>query len=141
MSIRCHRALDIHTWPQRDEENRRRQEEDERLEAAEREREAKRPRHHDLDLSTLTGDISPEDLSELRATFQVVLRTQRPRGISGDDAYVFEGDKQDKAEVHELKEKLGKLKVVARAKVTQDRIYSAAYHPEPTKDLIFFGGA
>ena len=39
-----------------------------------------------------------------------------------------------------LKEKLGKLKIVARAKVTQDRIYSAAYHPEPTKDLIFFGG-
>ncbi|TFK86915.1 WD40 repeat-like protein [Polyporus arcularius HHB13444] len=124
---------------ERDEENRRRQEEDERLEAAEREREAKRPRHHDLDLSTLTGEISPEDLSELRATFQVVLKTPRPRGISGDDAYVFEGDKQDKAEVHELKEKLGKLKVVARAKVTQDRIYSAAYHPEPTKDLIFFG--
>jgi len=33
------------------------------------------------------------------------------------------------------------LKVVARAKVMQDRVYSAAYHPDPTKDLIFFGGA
>lgn len=32
------------------------------------------------------------------------------------------------------------LKVVSRAKVTQDRVYSAAYHPEITKDLIFFGG-
>jgi hypothetical protein len=32
------------------------------------------------------------------------------------------------------------MKVVARAKVTQDRVYSAAYHPDPTMDLIFFGG-
>lgn len=29
---------------------------------------------------------------------------------------------------------------MSRAKVTQDRIYSAAYHPEKSKDLIFFGG-
>lgn len=27
----------------------------------------------------------------------------------------------------------------SRAKVTQDRIYSMAYHPEVTKDLIFVG--
>ena len=138
--MECHNVHGTNVGLQRDEEQRRRQEEEERLEAAEREREAKRPRHHDLDLSTLTDDTSPEDLSELRATFQVVLKTPRPRGISGDDAYVFEDDKKEKAEVQELKEKLGKLKVVARAKVTQDRIYSAAYHPEPTKDLIFFGG-
>jgi hypothetical protein len=32
------------------------------------------------------------------------------------------------------------LKVVAQAKVTAVRIYSAAYHPEVSKDLIFFGG-
>lgn len=32
------------------------------------------------------------------------------------------------------------MKIVARAKVTQDRVYSAAYHPDPTTDLIFFGG-
>jgi hypothetical protein len=32
------------------------------------------------------------------------------------------------------------LKVVARAKVVTERIYCAAYHPEKTKDLIFFGG-
>lgn len=31
------------------------------------------------------------------------------------------------------------MKVISRAKVTQDRIYCAAYHPEVTKDLIFFG--
>ncbi|KAI0709427.1 WD40 repeat-like protein [Earliella scabrosa] len=124
---------------EREEEERRRKEEDERLEAAEREREAKRPRHHDLDLPALTDDLAPEELSELRATFLEVLKTPRPRGTSGDDAYVFDDDKKEEAEVKELKVKLGKLKIVSRAKVTQDRIYSAAYHPEPTKDLIFFG--
>lgn len=124
----------------RDEEERRRKEEEERLEAAEREREAKRPRHHELDLNTLMDDIVPEELSELRSTFQFLLKTPRPKGISGDDAYAFSNEKEEKAEVKDLKEKLGRLKIVARAKVTQDRIYSAAYHPEPTKDLIFFGG-
>ena len=91
-------------------------------------------------MTTLTEDLPPKELSELRATFQVVLKTPRPKGTSGDDAYVFDDNKKEEAEVTELKKKLGKLKVVARAKVTQDRIYSAAYHPEPTKDLIFFGG-
>jgi WD repeat-containing protein 76 len=50
------------------------------------------------------------------------------------------GGKREAAEVAALSERLRELKVVARAKVTQDRVYSAAYHPEPTKDLIFFGG-
>ncbi|KAI0807417.1 WD40 repeat-like protein [Fomes fomentarius] len=122
-----------------EEEDRRRKEEEERLEAAERERKAKRPRHHDLDLSTLTDNVSQEELSGFRNTFQEVLKTPRPRGTSGDDAYVFDDENEEEAEVKELKEKLGKLKIVARAKVTQDRIYSAAYHPEPTKNLIFFG--
>lgn len=88
----------------------------------------------------MTEDIPPAELSELRSTFQTVLKTPQPRGTSGDDAYVFEEDEQEQAEVKALKERLGKLKIVARAKVTQDRVYSAAYHPEPTKDLIFFGG-
>ena len=91
-------------------------------------------------MTTLTEDLPPKELSELRATLQVVLKTPQPKGTSGDDAYVFDDNKKEEAEVTELKKKLGKLKVVARAKVTQDRIYSAAYHPEPTKDLIFFGG-
>lgn len=115
-------------------------EEDQRLEAIEREREAKRPRHHDLDLTTLLDDESPEELSSLRTTLQVVLQTPQPKGTSGDDAYVFDNHKEEEAVVTELKQTFKKLKIVARAKVTQDRVYSAAYHPEPTKDLIFFGG-
>lgn len=93
-----------------------------------------------MDLSTLADDLSQEELSKFRNTFQEVLKTPRPRGTSGDDAYVFDDENKEEAEVKDLKEKLGKLKIVARAKVTEDRIYSAAYHPEPTKDLIFFGG-
>ncbi len=107
---------------------------------AEREREAKRPRHHDLDLQALTEELTPEELGEIRHTFAEILKTPRPRQASSDDAYVFDDDVKEEAEVKQLKQKLGKLKVVSRAKVTHDRIYSAAYHPEPTKDLIFFGG-
>ena len=109
--------------------------------AAEREREAKRPRHHDLNLETLTEELTPEEVTDLRSTFATILRASHPKRTSGDDAYVFDSDAKENAEVKELKERLGKLKVVSRAKVTQDRVYSAAYHPEPTKDLIFFGGA
>lgn len=49
-------------------------------------------------------------------------------------------DKRENREVDELRKRLQSLKVVARAKVNQNRIYSAAYHPELSKDLIFFGG-
>ncbi|KAI8998489.1 WD40 repeat-like protein [Trametes punicea] len=124
---------------EREEEQRRREEEEERLAAAEREREAKRPRHHDLDLQTLVDDLSPDELAELRNTFATVLKTPRPKQISSEEAFVFDDHKKEEVEVKQLKEKLGKLKVVSRAKVTQDRVYSAAYHPEPTKDLILFG--
>ena len=37
-------------------------------------------------------------------------------------------------------ERLQNLKVVSRAKVTENRVYNAAYHPEKTKDIVFFGG-
>ena len=54
---------------------------------------------------------------------------------------MFENDKKEDAEVEALREQLMDMKVVARAKVTQNRVYCAAYHPDPTMDLIFFGGA
>jgi hypothetical protein len=53
---------------------------------------------------------------------------------------VFAKDKKEAAEVAALRERFQNMKIVARAKVTQDRVYSAAYHPDPTTDLIFFGG-
>lgn len=50
-------------------------------------------------------------------------------------------ESREAKDVQELRDKMQSLKVVSRAKVTQDRIYSAAYHPEVTKDLVFFGGS
>lgn len=49
-------------------------------------------------------------------------------------------DKKDQPAVQELQQRLSGMKIVSRAKVTQDRIYSAVYHPDVTKDLVFFGG-
>lgn len=60
--------------------------------------------------------------------------------MADPDAFTFDNDKENGRCVAELREKLQNLKVVSRAKVTLNRVYSAAYHPDVTKDLIFFGG-
>ncbi|OBZ75937.1 Trafficking protein particle complex subunit 10 [Grifola frondosa] len=124
---------------EREEEQQRKQEEAARLEAEERAREAKRPRHQDLDLRALVDEAEVDGLSSLRGSLQTVLHKVQPRRIADHDAFIFDENRKEERALTELKHKLKKMKVVARAKVTQDRIYSAAYHPEPTKDLIFFG--
>ncbi|KIM87143.1 hypothetical protein PILCRDRAFT_815601 [Piloderma croceum F 1598] len=106
---------------------------EEALKAEERTRAAKRPRHQDLVLAILVEDAEPEDLSSLTAALDVVAQPKRVGIIESKPA------SQEAKEVKALRDKLQELKVVARAKVTQNRIYSAAYHPEITKDLIFFG--
>ncbi|KAF7967098.1 hypothetical protein HWV62_35909 [Athelia sp. TMB] len=116
-----------------EEEEARAKKEEEVLEAAELARAAKRPRHDDLILATLVEDAEPEDLSLLSIALQV---TSQPKRV-GIVESMSEG--REAKEVQELRDKLQGLKVVSRAKVTQDRVYSAAYHPEVTKDLIFFG--
>jgi WD repeat-containing protein 76 len=123
-----------------EEEERRAKEAEERLAAEERERIQKRPRHHDLDLPMLVDDTRASELSSLSTTWQSVSSSSGPRRVGEVDAFVFEEDRRNKQAVDDLTEKLQNMKVVARAKVTPDRIYSAAYHPEITKDLIFFGG-
>jgi len=65
------------------------------------------------------------------------------RRVPDPEAYAFNGEDSSQKEeraLTEIREKLHDLKVVARAKVVTERIYCAAYHPEKTKDLIFFGG-
>jgi WD repeat-containing protein 76 len=128
---------------QQDEEAQRRKEEEERLATEERAREAKKPRHGELDLETLAGqeEWEPGALSGLSSRLQSLLQARHPRRTSERDAFVFKRDSNEEAEVEALRERLRGLKIVARAKVTQDRVYSAAYHPDPTMDLIFFGGA
>ncbi|KAH9079555.1 WD40 repeat-like protein [Lactarius deliciosus] len=124
---------------EREDEDRRRMEEEERLAAEEHAREAKRPRHHELDLETLVDQEEWERLSGLSTTFQSLLLARYPRRRGERDAFVFDSSKKEDAEVAALRARVQNMKIVARAKVTQDRVYSAAYHPEPTKDLIFFG--
>jgi hypothetical protein len=111
---------------------------EEKLESEARERAAKRPRHHDLDLAELVEDKEQEELSGLTTTLQTA--EGQVKRVGDPDGFLFDTDKQDRAAVEELREKLQKMKIVARAKVTTNRIYSAAFHPEATKDLLFFGG-
>ncbi|KAJ3989377.1 WD40-repeat-containing domain protein [Lentinula detonsa] len=120
-----------------EEQERLAKEAEERIEAQERERLAKKPRHDDLNLIALT-DEDTAAVASLSTELQniVQIRTRRP---ANPEAFVFDKDSEDQAQVEELRGKLQSLKVVARAKVTENRVYSAAYHPEPTKDLIFFG--
>ncbi|KAI3610521.1 hypothetical protein WG66_006944 [Moniliophthora roreri] len=117
-------------------EERRAKEAEERIEAEEKARLAKRPRHDDLELKTLTED-DPDSANSLATQLQNV--SQQPRRAGSVNVFAYDDDKRHEREVADLRKKLQNLKVMSRAKVTQDRIYSATYHPEPTKDLIFFG--
>ncbi|KAF5358192.1 hypothetical protein D9756_001524 [Leucocoprinus leucothites] len=123
-----------------EEETLRIKQEEERLAAEEQARAAKRPRHEDLVLHKLV-EQDPEDISTLNIMFKAVTNQSHPRRTGDFDAFEYENDKdkREQREVEELRKRLGSLKVVARAKVNQNRIYSAAYHPDVSKDLIFFG--
>jgi hypothetical protein len=128
---------------QEEEEALRVKQEEERFEAEEKARSAKRPRHEDLVLHKLV-EQDPEDISTLDDLLKAVVNEPHPRRIGDFDAFVYDADtdtdKRDAREVEQLKKKFRSLKIVARAKVNQNRIYCAAYHPEVSKDLIFFGG-
>ena len=64
----------------------------------------------------------------------------KPQPPAEYESFSYEDTKEEEREVAELKKKLTKLKIVARAKVTTNRVYCAQYHPEKNKDFIFFGG-
>ncbi|KAI6045775.1 WD40-repeat-containing domain protein [Pisolithus marmoratus] len=122
-------------------EKRKREEEEERIAAEEQAKLAKRPRAHelDLDLLTETENLDDTELGALRGIFQTVTNVPVTRRIGDVRDWVFERSNQEEREVEMLRSKLGKMKIVARAKVTDNRIYSSACHPEPSKDLIFVG--
>ena len=123
-------------------QKRKREKEEERIAAEEQAMLAKRPRTHELDLVELIDaeELDDSDTSAFRRTFQAVTNNPMPRRVGSVRDWVFDRNDKDKEEVRSLRERLGKMKIVARAKVTENRVYSAAYHPEPSKDLIFFGG-
>jgi len=113
--------------------------EEERLEAEEKARAAKRPRHGDLVLHKLV-EQDPEDISTLDMALKAIVGRPHARRVSDFDTFEYDNGKRDEREVENLKKRLGSMKIVARAKVNQNRIYSCAYHPDVSKDLIFFGG-
>ncbi|KIK18943.1 hypothetical protein PISMIDRAFT_169387 [Pisolithus microcarpus 441] len=120
---------------------RKREEEEERIAAEEQARLAKRPRTHELDLAVLTEAAEPSDteLGALRGIFQAITNVPATRRIGDVRDWVFERSNQEEREVEMLRSKLGKMKIVSMAKVTDSRIYSSACHPEPSKDLVFVG--
>lgn len=126
--------------PQAADQERLAKEAEERIETQEREWLAKKPRHEELDLITLTDEVSAEAAS-LSIALQNISQTPQAKRPADAEAFVFEEDAKDQAQVEQLREKLQALKVVARAKVTENRVYSAVFHPDCTKDLIFFGGS
>jgi anthranilate/para-aminobenzoate synthase component II len=58
-----------------------------------------------------------------------------------NDAYpraCAEGELAKATDKDRMKTEMAKMKVVARAKVTTDRIYSMAYHPEKVRSTTRF---
>ncbi|KAI0082758.1 WD40 repeat-like protein [Panus rudis PR-1116 ss-1] len=93
---------------EREEEELRRKEEEERLAEEERLREAKRPRHHDLDLHILCDELEETELNSLRYAFQSILKTSNPRRTAGQDAFAYDNS-DDKQEDKEGEDKHGQL--------------------------------
>ncbi|KAG8896634.1 hypothetical protein FRB99_008791, partial [Tulasnella sp. 403] len=124
----------------REFEEKKRREEAERQREAELEkaREAQKPRHHDLELGALLDDPSPESNTSLWSNFGALCSTKhsRPTGSSGN---ARDETLRSDARLEEVKKAARKATVRARAKVNNDRVYSMAYHPDTTKDIIFFG--
>ncbi|TFK29980.1 WD40 repeat-like protein [Coprinopsis marcescibilis] len=124
---------------EREEEAERQKVEEQRLSREEEARKASRPRHNKLDIIALVEN-GPEESSTLSKAMEAIPQGSTAR-VADYDAYVY--DEKDSTEeeeaVSDLRERLNKLVVYGRAKVTKSRIYCAAYHPEVTKDLIFFG--
>lgn len=101
--------------------------EKDKQEAAERAYLARQPRHDELTLEVLLGSKSvDEERAELMVELSNLCTSRHPRAIAEPRDFDDTADKQKKA----LKEEFSKMKVVSRAKVTQDRIYSMAYHPD-----------
>ncbi|KAJ2935376.1 hypothetical protein H1R20_g1717, partial [Candolleomyces eurysporus] len=122
---------------EKEEEEERLREEQEKLEREEAARQAQRPRHNKLDLISLV-EHGPEEIASLSKSMEAIPKESTQR-IGDFDDFAFEDSKEDERALADLKERMGKLVVHARAKVTKSRVYCAAYHPEVTKDLIFFG--
>ncbi|CAE6429650.1 unnamed protein product [Rhizoctonia solani] len=102
------------------------------------ERLAKMPRHQDLEFDTLAEDFDEEETITWN-TFQSALVKNKYKQRIGSWTPEVSDEKRMAREKDELVAELKKLTLVSRAKVCKERVYSAAYHPITTKDVIFFG--
>ena len=139
MFLSENRTLNNWLIKQAEAEARKKKEEEERFEAEERARRARQPRHEELDIPTLMPDSEEHEIDELASTLGSISKSSYASRIS-NKLYVFSNTSEEKAEVDNLKKRLKDMKIVSQNKLTSDRIYSSAYHPEKSKDLIFFGG-
>lgn len=116
-------------------------EEEERLLVQEQAKAAKQPRHDVLNFKTLVEANEPQEESSLSTIMSSIVQFPDSRPSKNTEAFVFDNDEKHQSALKNLQEQMQDLKVISRAKVTMNRIYSAAYHPEVSKDLIFFGGS
>lgn len=83
----------------------------------------------------------PQELSKLSTTMDSIAQFSDTRRSGDPEVFAFDDDKQHQSALAILRKQVQGLKVISRAKVTMNRVYSVAYHSEVTKDLIFFGGS
>ncbi|CAE6498359.1 unnamed protein product [Rhizoctonia solani] len=112
------------------------EEEAERLAAEERL--AKMPRHHDLKFETLAEDFDEEETKTWDILQSSLVKNKYKQRIGSWTPESLD-EKRMTQEKDDLVAELQKLTLVSRAKVCKERVYSVAYHPITTKDLIFFG--
>ena len=120
-----------------DTETLKRKVEEEAEEARVRAQEAKRARHADHDLKSLTGGTLLEDELE-------VLRKSLMKASGRSNVPKSEGDEEHgaapfSAETIALSKVVNGMQLRSVSKVTPARIYSMAYHPSVDRDLIFMG--
>ncbi len=104
---------------------------------------SKRPRHGNLSLDDLVDDEdTKESIVSLRVALDVACKEIHSAGMRLKSS----GEREEKSElpnadpqINDLRKRLSRMVVRSRARVTRDRVYSMAYHPEKTKDLIFVG--
>ncbi|KAF8610583.1 WD40 repeat-like protein [Ceratobasidium sp. AG-I] len=113
------------------------EEEAERLEEAQRA--ARMPRHHDLDLEVLAEGLEDSELLSWKTLQDTLTEESLPRLVGSAEQEVDTEEAKMERAREDLEKALKGLVVSSRAKVCKDRIYSIAYHPITTKDVILFG--
>ncbi|CAG7846133.1 DNA damage-binding protein CMR1 {ECO:0000250/UniProtKB:Q12510} [Serendipita indica DSM 11827] len=89
------------------------------------------------DAMSVQGDDEAAEDAKVSPEEQSLLNLLRDVSLGGRDA--SDGANKAQIEKQKLKSEMTKMRVVARAKVTNDRVYSMEYHPDKHKDLLFYG--